>query len=143
MDQPSPTQQTEPQPEPPTFAEQEAAVLALAAMAEAFPYLPVAEIHLPWVYPGLLRISLHDTAADFEAWREALNIPARAVELHQFKGSSWLAAAGAFSCASVELSGHVIPPVEPRPSGQLLEQRHQLDAADAGFRALAPTGGAL
>jgi hypothetical protein len=124
-----------------TFAEQEAAVAALADMAEAFPHLPAALIQLPHVYPGRLDISLHDSAADFEAWREALCLPAEAVELLHFKGSSWLAVSGSWGGASVKLAGHVIPPVESRPSCQLLEQRHQLDAADAGFRALAPVGG--
>lgn len=126
----------------PSFAEQEPAVSALAAMAEAFGHLPPA--HITVSQPdagGALHIQMRTPAA-FEAWREALGLDAQGVVLRSNGGDAWLRVEGAFSGGQVELSGHGLTDPELLAEGRAAEQRHQLEedpATEAAFAALAAT----
>ncbi|MGW0553761.1 hypothetical protein ACWDZ6_06095 [Streptomyces sp. NPDC002926] len=63
----------------PTVGDQAEAIRALASLATAFPTLPSDSITIGTVVAphGIhqgIRVHLHTKSADFEAWREALNI---------------------------------------------------------------------
>ncbi|WP_181785390.1 hypothetical protein [Streptomyces phytophilus] len=83
------------------------AFAALSAMVAAFPALPSAYVTVHNYLPVTVDLQMR-TTADFEQWRTALKIPTGAVELHDYAGSQWLAAPGAFCGVSVRLSGHGI-----------------------------------
>lgn len=89
-----------------TLASQKKAIEAAATIARVFPHLPAAQIGVSHVYPDQVEISLHESLADFEAWREALGILPDAVSRKDLATEQQhLGATGRFAGAAVVLNG--------------------------------------
>jgi hypothetical protein len=123
---------------------QQPAFEALAAIFRSFPTLPSGTIQLSDVFSRRVSISLHDDLADFEAWREALDIAPDDVERIELPSQALvLRVEGQFAGIEVVLHGYapLCEPAVPVPSaGQLAEQRHLLDTQDAAYSRCAPIG---
>ncbi|WP_327703617.1 hypothetical protein OG530_19195 [Streptomyces decoyicus] len=89
-----------------TLAAQAVALEAAAQLARALGHLPGATVTVDRIYPGQLCVGLHNGLGDFEAWREALGIPAADVCLKEFRaGAMYLKATGKYAGAEIELTG--------------------------------------
>lgn len=92
---------------------------ALAALlSDDFAGLPAAEIHVSPIYPNRIELTLHEmssTFGDFEAWREALRIPASAVDTRTWDHTLCLQAEGALLGSTVVLTayGPLLPVAAP------------------------------
>lgn len=89
-----------------TLAAQQAALDAVAQLGRIHGHLPGATISLTDIWPSTVSISLDEHLDAFEAWREALGIPADAVEYTERPSGMNLKAEGSFAGATVELSGY-------------------------------------
>lgn len=140
------------QPAPRNVGEQLPAILALAGLAERFPGLA----------PGYMTVSASGAIVtlqlqqphEFESWRVALGVAAQDVALHTYKGSVWLDMTTAIGGVRLEVTGYGLPvapdvaAVTPQAdadcryrSGQLVEQRHQVeDPAEPPLAVRVPEG---
>jgi hypothetical protein len=121
-----------------TIAEQLPAIESLAALAGMLGHLPGAYFTMHHVFANRLDVQA-DSPADFEVWREALQVPAETVELHTYKGGTWLKARTTFHETEVELTSHglLIDPddakstpqqdAERRRAARLDVQRHEVE----------------
>lgn len=56
--------------------------------------------------PSTISLTVHGGFADFEVWRSALNIPTEDVRFNNGASNAYLSALGAFSGATVQLTGY-------------------------------------
>ncbi|MEU1663598.1 hypothetical protein [Streptomyces sparsogenes] len=89
-----------------TLAEQRKAIEAAATISRVFGHLPPATIQVSTITPGQLDISLHDSLADFEAWRVALGMFSEWVDQRSQPGAMRLTVAGRFAGVEVKLVGY-------------------------------------
>lgn len=64
--------------------------------------------------PTTINVTVHGGFADFEVWRSALNIPVGDVRFNNGASNAYLSAVGAFSGATVQLTGFS----SPLPAGE-------------------------
>lgn len=90
-----------------TLAAQAIALDAAAQLARALGHLPGARVEVGHIFPGQLCVSLHNDLGDFEAWREALGIPAADVHHKEYApGAMCLTATSKYAGAEIELTGY-------------------------------------
>lgn len=89
----------------PTIGEQLPAIQSLAALASTFSALPAAYIVVSGVCLDRFDLQV-ETPADFEVWREALQVAPEAVEFHSYGGGSWLELRTVFHGTRVHVTGH-------------------------------------
>ncbi|MFJ4649512.1 hypothetical protein ACIP6Q_39260 [Streptomyces bobili] len=80
---------------------------ALMALAAEFAELPRPYIVVHSTGAGFVLQLMHPSL--FEAWREALRLPADKVQLHVTANSTWLSSWGRFRGVAFELTGHGVP----------------------------------
>ncbi|HEY5835966.1 hypothetical protein [Streptomyces sp.] len=97
---------------PTNLAGQHPALSALTQIAVSLGHLPAANIDISSVYPDRLFIRLHDNLGAFEAWRDALGIPADAVFYRSGASGMTLKAESRYAAATIELTAQA--PGEPR-----------------------------
>ncbi|WP_217185272.1 hypothetical protein [Streptomyces sp. AC495_CC817] len=85
-----------------------AALRALRLLVTDFGHLPAPTVRVSPIYPDRLELSLHSGLPDFEAWREALGIPADGITCHvQGDGRTRvLRTVAAYAGAELELIGY-------------------------------------
>ncbi|WP_050503071.1 hypothetical protein [Streptomyces monomycini] len=90
-----------------TLADQQAALDVAASLARTHGHLPAAHIRTTAIFRDQVDISLHDSLADFEAWREGLGIDPTAVDHALYAdGQMYLQARTAFLGLTVEITGY-------------------------------------
>ncbi|OMI34416.1 hypothetical protein [Streptomyces sparsogenes] len=89
-----------------TLADQRKATEAAATIARVFGHLPPATFQVSSITPGQLDISLHDSLADFEAWRVALGMLPEWVDKRTQPSAMSLTARGRFAGVEVALIGY-------------------------------------
>lgn len=97
-----------------------APLAALRMLTVDFPLLPAPTVDVSTLYPERLTLTFHDGFAEFEAWREALNIdPASVVHRVQRDGRTGvLDVHTVFSGSEVRLTAYAeVPAPEPVPAG--------------------------
>jgi hypothetical protein len=111
----------------PTISEQQAALQAMASLSSVFGSLPGAYlmIHAPYM-PGLpTRIGMQlNSPQAFEQWREVLQIPSMAINLHTKDDGSWLSADIDTYGVPLHLTGFGVPltadqAFEPRDTSEV------------------------
>jgi hypothetical protein len=91
---------------PVTVGDQRRALDVLIQLAGRFPHLPSLHVNLMGHAPDRLYLYLHDDLADFEAWRQALGIPAESVTCGSLSTDKMaLAGLGTFDGIDIELHG--------------------------------------
>ncbi|QDY77535.1 hypothetical protein [Streptomyces qinzhouensis] len=94
---------------------------ALRLIGSEFAHLPAPDVSLTPIYPDRLELSFHgDGFAEFEVWREALNLaPDDVVHRVQNGGETGvLSVHGVFAGARIELVGYApVPELEPVVAG--------------------------
>ncbi|MFD8919399.1 hypothetical protein ACFV0Y_16470 [Streptomyces sp. NPDC059569] len=91
-----------------TLADLTGPVITLRLLLVEHPGLPAPCANLTPIYSNVLELSFHNSFADFEAWRAALNIPPAAVT-HRVQGNgttATLTARTEFAGATVEIVGY-------------------------------------
>jgi hypothetical protein len=112
-----------------TLAEQLPAIESLAALAGMLGHLPGAYFTMHHLFANRLDVQA-DSPADFEVWREALQVPAETVELHTYKGGTWLKARTTFHGTEVELTSHGLL-IDPDDAKSTPQQDAEDDAEEA------------
>ncbi|MFI0718900.1 hypothetical protein [Streptomyces sp. NPDC021224] len=98
-----------------TFAEQLPAADALAQITATLGHLPAADINLSPVFPDHLTVAIHDDLGAFEQWRQALGVPATAIDYAAHRHHMTLRAATPFAGATIDLVAYA--PALPTPGG--------------------------
>lgn len=81
----------------------------LVSLATQYPTLPASYVTLFAFSSDRLDLGFQmNTGADFEAWRDALEIPVETVSLHTGSSHTWLAAATTISGVPFKLTGTVV-----------------------------------
>ncbi|MFH9823074.1 hypothetical protein [Streptomyces bobili] len=94
-------------PDPGRTSEQAPVFEALMALVAEFAELPRPYIVIHSTGPTFVLQLMHPSL--FEAWREALRLPADKVQLHVTSNSGWLSSWGRFRGVAFELTGHGVP----------------------------------
>ncbi|WP_037871439.1 hypothetical protein [Streptomyces sp. SPB074] len=96
-----------------------AALTALRLLVLDHPELPAPTASVSPIYPDRLRLDFHDDAADFEAWREALDADPATVVLRRWGvDGGALTVCTAYAGATVELIGYLALPVREELAGR-------------------------
>lgn len=88
-----------------TLEEQRGTVRALQLLVTEFAHLPAADLRVSQIWTDRVMVTLHDSFASFEAWREALGIEESAVDHNVLPGCVSLRAEGEFAGVAVDLTG--------------------------------------
>ncbi|MFJ9374389.1 hypothetical protein [Streptomyces sp. NPDC101455] len=88
---------------------QQPAFDVLASIAAQYPTLPAGYVTLLAFSSGRLDLDFQmETGADFEAWRDALEIPVETISLHTGGTHTWLSAATKILSVPFKLTGTVV-----------------------------------
>lgn len=83
-----------------------AAVAVAQSLATRFPLLPAPHIQISGIAPSEVTLHLHDGAAQFEAWREALEIDPPEVGYSEAGSAGYLRASLLVGLISVKMIGY-------------------------------------
>ncbi|MBP5938549.1 hypothetical protein [Streptomyces acidiscabies] len=87
---------------------------AVRLLALDYGHLPAPTIGMSAIYPDRLQLSLHDSPADFEVWREVLGIAPDCVAFKEYGAYVSMKACAEYVGAEVELVGYAdVPAVAP------------------------------
>ncbi|MGJ5898483.1 hypothetical protein ACSCBZ_42040 [Streptomyces niveiscabiei] len=79
---------------------------AVRLLALDYAELPAPTIGVSAIYPERLELSLHNSPADFEAWREVLGITPDGVTYREFDGYVSMSASVEYAGALLKLIGY-------------------------------------